>query len=213
MKNKKRYLISIITICFFLHKKINCDPIITLFFQPYYDTQYITKKLSKPGKIACYRLECVAGYQTIAGIFATYGGYLQVSDTTGQIIFPLKHEEPSIPLIITTHITPITMFENTIHHWELVPGIPAHMYMIKRTFNESKKISYWQISSVPLPQYNQIPFTTLIVFAKPQHCYLPTGTFSTQEGPHLILPPLYIRKGIKITKNALYLLNIRHLLQ
>ena len=206
---KFRHLVFILPY-FLFYQNSQADPIISLFIRPYPQAHITAQKIKKTGKIARHTIEGIADYQIPAGIFSTYAGYLNISDLDGQIVFPRKHTKPIIQLIITTRITPILMFEKTIHHWELVPGVPAQMYTFKRTFDEETKTFYWEVEPTKLPEDNIIPLSALIIFAKPRYFYIPTGITITDDSPNLILPTIYARKGIKITNNALYVFNLSH---
>jgi len=206
---KSRYLVFILS-CFLLYQSSWADPIISLFIRPYPNAHITTQKIGKVGKIARYMIEGIADYQIPAGIFSTYAGYLNISDINGQIIFPRKHANPIIKLVITTRITPILMFEKTIHHWELVPGISTQMYTFEQKFDKETKTFYWDVQSAELPENNIIPLSTLVIFAKPRYFYIPTGITITEDNSNFILPSIYARKGIKITANALYVFNLSH---
>ena len=71
---------------------------------------------------------------SISGIFATYGGFLTVSDLNGEITFPRKHRKPFIYLIITEKMSPIIRSGNTIDHWELVEDTPVEMYKFEQKY-------------------------------------------------------------------------------
>ncbi len=207
---KFRYILFILSY-FSLYQKAFADRVITFFMHPLPNVQKITRNLAKPGKIARHIIEGLADYQLNAGIFATYGGYLQVSDLNGQVTFPRKHENPLIYLIITNKITPIPMFEYTIHHWELVPGAPTQMFTINRKYDEDADLFYWHIEKAEPPEDNQVPLTSVVIVAKPKYIFVPTGISITSDNPNLILPPIFVRKGVNIIKNAAYILNFRHL--
>ncbi len=206
---KFRHLVFILP-SFLFYQSGQADPIINLFIRPYPQAHITAQKITRTGKIARHTIEGIADYQIPAGIFSTYAGYLNISDLDGQIVFPRKHTKPIIQLIITTRITPILMFEKTIHHWELVPGVPAQMYTFEQNFDEKAKIFYWNVYPTELPENNIIPLSALIIFAKPRYFYVPTGITLTDDSPNLILPNIYARKGIKITNNALYVFNLSH---
>lgn len=206
---KLRYLLGILP-WFLSYQNSWADPVISLFIRPYPEAHTTAQKIKKTGKIARYTIEGIADYQIPAGIFSTYAGYINISDTNGQIVFPRKHERPIVKLIITTRITPIFMFEQTIHHWELVPGVPTTMHTFERKFDKEAETFYWDVQETPLPENNIIPLSALVIFAKPRYFYIPTGITPTNDNPNLILPSIYARKGIKITANALYVFNLIH---
>ncbi len=208
MKHKYTWLILS---CFVYYQKIKTDPVISFYMHPFPDAEKTVRKLAKPGKIARHTIEGIVAYSPASGIFSIYGGYLQVSDVNGQIMFPRKHEKTQVYLVITNKITPITMFENTIHHWELVSGTPAMMYTIERKYDKDSEIFYWDTQQVELPENNEVPLTSIVIFAKPKYILVPIGITITNDNPNLLLPPLLVRKGVNIVSNAVYILNFRHL--
>jgi hypothetical protein len=206
---KYRHLVFILPY-FLFYQSGHADSIISLFIRPYPQPSIVAEKIKKPGKIARHTVEGLANYQVPSGIFASYAGYLTISDFDGQIIFPRKHEQSKIQVIITPEIKPILMLEKTIHHWELIPGVPAKMYTFEQKFNEETNLDYWDVQSAMLPENNIIPLSSLIIFAKPRYFFVPLGITTTNDTPNLVLPPIYAKKGIKITKNALYVFNLSH---
>ena len=205
-----RYLLIILA-CFSFYQKAQADRVISFFIRPFPDAQKIVRKLKKPGKIARHTVEGLMDYHPTAGIFSTYGGYLQVSDVNGHIVFPRKHEKPQIYLVITPKITPIIMFENTIHHWELVPDAPKQMYTIERKYDRDAELFYLDVQKTDIPENNQLPLTAVVVIPKPKHIFVPTGITITKDNPNLLLPDIFVRKGVNIVTNTVYILNFRHL--
>lgn len=193
--------------------------IITFFLKPYPypanadadNTQEIIKSIRNTGSMALQKFKnFIENSHLNVGILATYSGYLAVSDFNGQITFPHKLEEPNLRLLVTNRLVPIIMFANTIHHWEIEPEVPAEMYSIERKENEETKLLYWEVAKIPLPEDRRIPLDTIIIIAKPKYVYVPLGATLTNTNPQLILPNIYIKKGITRLGNALYTLNIRH---
>jgi hypothetical protein len=212
---KRHVLISIVA-CF-MHHSTHTDPEITLFFKAYPELSAadfahdMSLGLRQPGMIDRHHVHGILRKPMTSGIFSTYAGYLNVSDSNGQTAFPRKHSKPLIYLIITTQLTPIIMTGNTIHHWELETGTPAVMYKVERKYDKNSSLFYWQVDEVALPKNNIIPHEGLVIFAKPQHVYVPTGATPTYDTPNLVLPDIYIKQGIKILASTLYVLNIKEL--
>lgn len=211
---KNAYLCTILPLfCVFI--KLNADHVITMFMEPYpllpesAEAQHLMHKLKKPGKIAKERLKSLGTNPTNKGILSTYAGFLAMSNNDGQTTFARKHVLPVIYLLITNKITPVMMAGNTIHHWEIEQNTPAKMYKMERLHDESEEVYYWLVQEVPLPANNRIPLESITVLAKPKHIYVPEGITLAQNSPNLILPSIYIKKGIKINTNALYMLNLR----
>ncbi len=184
---------------------------ITVRLRAYPNAEKIVQKLKKPGKIAQYTVEGLVNHNMVTGIFATYAGFLEASNSYGYIVFERKHNQPVVYLLVTKHITPIVMFEQTIQHWKLIPEISAQFYKIERITDADTELTYWQVEQADIPKDNVIPLETIIIIAQPKHIYVPTGITLTDTGPNLLLPNVYTRKGIKIINNSLYILNLAHL--
>ena len=174
--------------------------------------QQLGYKLAKPHVIAKRTLEGVLSHNPIAGIFSSYFGFLNVSDQNGQTMFPRKQSKSIIKLVISNKITPIIMFQNTVSHWELVPGVPAALFECEQKEDEETKLTFWDITQATLPENNQIPSQdALIIIAKPHNVMIPTGITLAPMGANLILPELYVKKSIQTARNALYMLNLSFL--
>jgi|GEM_PF-568366 len=148
------------------------------------------------------------------GIFATYHGYLTLSAPDGQISFPNHidwndNKPPKLSLVITTRITPIMMLGNTIHHWELEEKTPAALYMFERTKDANSDIYYWNVTEEKIPEDLQI-YDAIVIFAKPDVIYVPTGVVLAENSPNLHLPDVYVKPEINKISNALYVLYLRH---
>lgn len=191
------------------------DPIISFFFEPFPATltytQLMAHKLEQPGKLAKYMLYDKKDNRLGAGIFSTYAGFYEASNQIGQTIYPRKHAEPLLYVLITPRITPIMMFQNTVHHWELEPSMPAQMFKMERQKDTLTETSFWDVNKVALPKDNVIPLQSIVIFAKPKNIFVPTGITLTQESANLLLPIMYAKKGISKNKHALFVLDISHL--
>jgi hypothetical protein len=213
MKNKAYNYLILPFFCLFIN--LHADHVITMFLEPYpllpetSDAQLFVNKLKKPGKIAKMQLKTVNSSPDIKGIFATYGGFLDMSNYNGQISFPKKHITPMVYILITEKITPVMMAGSTIHHWEIEQNTDAKMYKAERLHDESEETYYWLVQEVPLPKDNRIPLESITILAKPKNIFVPEGVTLTQDTPNLIVPSIFVKKGIKINTNALYILNLR----
>ncbi len=213
MKNN-RALYSFVLLALLHVCSMNAEPIITFFMYRYpieQDAKAVKKmgnKLEKLGKIAKYTHEGLAHGTIIAGIFSTYAGYITTSDINGQTAFPRKQEQKTINMLVTNQITPIVMVGNTLAHWKLEEGTPARMYSLALKQDEKTNLHFWQTQKVDLPKEDIIPLDTIIILAKPKNIYLPEGATLSAESPNLVLPNVYVKKGVKIAKNALYIMNI-----
>ena len=192
---------------------LNAGPVITFFFKDYPATkeraEQISTKFKKPHSIAKRTLEGLMSHNPINGIFSTYFGFLQVSGPNGQVVFPRKQSIPALNIIITNRVTPIMMFANTISHWEIEPGTPAGVYHAELTQDSQTKLWYWNVKPSELKDNNFIPtMDSVIIIAKPKNIYVPIGITLTKEDPNLLLPTMYVKKSIKTSRNALYMLNL-----
>ena len=206
---------SIIITSFLAILTCKAHPLVTFYLYPYPHAQDYANKISrsfrKPGKIAKRRLEGAYADNRVGGIFATYFGYLQVSSASGQVSFPRKKSVSSVKMLVTSKIEPIIMHTNTVSHWELVPGSAASLYEYVLQEDQSTGKSLWHVKQMPLPSNDHIsPQETIIVIAKPTNVYIPIGATLAKKDPNLILPPLFVKKGISHSRNALYILNLAH---
>ncbi len=194
----------------------HADATITLFLRLYpahEDGQFATEistSLRNPGKIAHYTVHGILQKDWNSGIFATYGGFLSSSDSNGELMFPRRHEKPQVHLVVTDRATPIMMAGNTIHHWEFEPETHAQMFAMEQKKDMDTQLSYWDVRKVEIPDNNVIPYDAVIIFANPKDMYVPTGVTVVKPQPNLVLPDVYVKKGIKIYPTTLYVLNLRH---
>lgn len=166
-----------------------------------------SRKIQKPGKLAKYMNTW--DNTLVSGIFSSYAGYLAVSDPNGQVSFPLRHSKPVTYYVVTPEIFPVIMFGNTINHWELIKNKPAHVYKLEKKKDEELNEYYWETTQLPLPEDKKISKKAVIIFANPNKVYIPEGITPTKEFPQLILPDIYIKKGLSKVPEALYVLTIR----
>ncbi len=191
------------------------EQFINLFLKPYpvitpvAQAQKFIAKIHQPAKLARYQTKRMAP-ALVSGIFATYGGLLTTSDLNGELTFPWLHEKPFIHLLVTEELTPIVRSGNTIDHWELQEGVPVMAYKMEQKWDDSARAMYWDISKEPVPTNNIIPLESIVIFADPKYVYVPLGVQLFKETPHLILPDIYIKHGVNLTKNALYIVNLSH---
>lgn len=211
-----RKLILIIPFLF-MYPNVLADNVITFFLRPYpaeestEQAQDTANKLEYPKKLARHHIEGIVERNPIAGIFSTYAGFIEASNVNGQILFPRKHTQPKVNLIITNKLTPIMMFSQTVHHWELEEIAPAAMYTIERKQDEETNQFYWDVQEAKVPKDYIIPLESIVIIAKPHYIYVPTGITLTDDSPNLVLPNIYVKRGINIIANSLYMLNLMHL--
>jgi len=144
----------------------------------------------------------------ISGIFATYAGYISISDYDGRISFPRLQQSSRLYLIVTPEITPILMLANTIHHWELNQGAPVKTILAEQKEDPETELLYWDLQEVDAPADSVIPLASITILARPEHVYIPLGISVAMPSPHLLLPDIYIKSGINKVAEALYILNL-----
>lgn len=217
-----RYIVSpkAIIAFFLLSNSIFADEVITFFVRPYPQGNSGTGPrafncdLQQAGKIAEYCLQGGMRTTTVAGIFFSYAGFLDITNINGQVLFPRKQVSDKfgffeIGLLITDKLTPIPIQNYIIDHWELETGTPADLYTIKRQWDKEARLFYWTISKAELPKNKVIPLTTIIMFAKPKYVYVPLGASVANADPNIILPDIFVKASIKSPTNALSLLGLR----
>jgi hypothetical protein len=184
---------------------------LTLSIAAYPDISKIMEHVKKTDHGAHTIISNLANPSQVAGIFATYAGMLEASNTSGFITFPRKQTQTHLHVLVTNRITPITMSDQTIYQWERNPEAPATMYLFNRTSDPDTGLTYWDVQNKEIPTDNVIPIDTLIIIAHPNNIFIPTGITLADAGPNLVLPTVYIRKSVDITDDAFYILDLSHL--
>lgn len=210
-----KYKLTLALLALLAQISLSADPVLTFFFRDYpalSSESFSVEKFRKPHSIAKRTIEGVTQHNRIAGIFSCYFGFLNASNQNGQTSFPRKQSNPALKILITDKISPVMMFQTMVSHWELVPGSQAELYNCTQKTDDSTKLSFWEIEQGELPNDKIIsPTDTLIIFAKPKNIYVPTGITLAPTGANLILPDMYVKKGIQSITNALYVLNFSFL--
>lgn len=197
--------IYIVSIAWFLGHThfLKAEPIISFFMRYAPDEKNIKKTIQNR--------HITYNYEPYAGIYAVYGGMLQISDLHGEIYFPRRHEKVFIYIIVTTNIIPVRMFHNTIHHLEIDPKTPTTIYRLERKQGKKADEIFWDVEIGSLPENNVIPLESITIFAKPENLYIPVGATQTTASVNLLLPDVYIKKGLNVISNALYILTIKNI--
>jgi len=212
---KNRYLLFVSISWLLIQCSLSAEKTISLYIQPFphvvteEKAQAINNKISSPGYIAHKTVKSAYSDQINSGIFSTYAGFLTSSKYDGEIMFPRKHEAPSIIMVITSKIMPVTMMYNTISHWEIEPQVDAEFYTIERKKDDETELFYWDVAPLERPKNNIIPLTSLIIIAQPKNTYVPIGSTLTNDSEQLVLPDIYVKKNIQSSQNSLYILNLK----
>src|SRR5690348_16286611 len=79
----KNHYNVVITFLLLGHLTVTENPIISFFFKPQLDGEQIAEKLKKPGSAAQHIIHGLAQHISVAGICATFFGYIASSDNNG----------------------------------------------------------------------------------------------------------------------------------
>jgi len=142
------------------------------------------------------------------GVCAAYHGYTTFSNHRGKMSFPRKHSQEDIFLIITRGITPVFSHDETIQYLQITRAKETRMYYLKRVKDTEKNTAHWNVSELSVEERQSIPPSGLIIFARPEHVIVPTGTFDTIPGGTLLLPEIYIKQSMPNSVNSLAFLRI-----
>lgn len=170
-------------------------------------TESILYKIESPSRLNRMLLKAQLRRQSVEGLYATYRGWYTVSDYLGRITFPRKTADPKLTLIITRGIEPILLQENLVHHFIIDDVEPADAYSF--VYDDTTKDNpVWHVSRQPIPQNHVVPSDAIVLFTKPEHIDIPTGTFPAIKGQNLILPTIYARGQLTPNINALHFADI-----
>lgn len=172
-------------------------------------------KLAHPSYPHMQKIKQLLDPDVSNGIFATYDGYLTLSAPDGQLSFPNRidwndNKPPKLHLIITNRVTPIMMNSATVHHWEIEEKTPAAVYKLERTKDPNSDVYFWNVTEEKIPENLIIPLDGILIFAKPDTIYVPTGIVLTENSPNLHLPDIFVKPEINKISNALYVLYLKH---
>ena len=150
-------------------------------------------------------------YQPVElGVYGLYNGYLARTNDIGLLSFPRATQQEQFTLVVTQAIKPIFLLDNTIENWTLAQPDQTAMFQIKRLKDPETKILYWKVQELNIPTDNYIPIHSIIIIAKPEDVYMPLGATPTTKLPNLVLPPIYVKRGLDRIHQALFVLQIKH---
>jgi hypothetical protein len=186
IENVMKRLIITMSLSIIAYYAVDAGPTITFFVR-----EYPTISISGPQKTVAFTPD-------MESVFVAYAGYLTVSaHLTGMVQFPRKTIKPKFYILVTDRIDPILLAHNTVHHWELEPGVPVALYSVEKKYDTDSKTYYWLTKAENSPKNNLISLETIIIFAYPDHVVIPEGiTITDPDTPNLILPDVYIKPGI-----------------
>ena len=168
----------------------------------------IIKTLRKPGALAKIAGRGGMNRDSVAGLFASYGGYLTVSRPDGTVIFPLGHSKMAVHLVVTSKIVPVRMFGNTIDHLAFDPTVKSEMFYIDQLEDEDSEQPIWRFTQADMPRDNRIPADAVILFAKPKNVDVVLGDMPARAGQHFVLPDVFVKKGVNLVGRSLYVLSL-----
>ena len=203
-------LLIIILTVFTFYPTVHPDPTVcmTLRMVPPLDTIVLPLKVIGNQSAT---IDSLINHAPYFGIFSTYAGSLKASDAQGSTCFTRKHTQPFVYIIVTERITPIIMFGNTVHHWELMPNANATMHKMTHVQDKESGTFFWDTQQLPLPSNHIIPLESITIFANPDTVIIKNRRVPTYNSPNFVLPPIYVTKEINSMKDALYMIHLRYL--
>ncbi len=149
-------------------------------------------------------------YQPVSvGIYALYNGLFTHTNSYGLISFPRDTQIEEFTGIVTESIVPHFLVANTINHWTIKDENESAFYLIKRHKDPETKLRYWKTQKLNIPTDKIVPLHAILILAKPEDVYVPLGVTPTNNLPNLLLPPIYVKRGLDHLKQAAFVLNIK----
>lgn len=149
---------------------------------------------------------------TKVGVIALYNGNIAFSDNDGKIVFPRTTQQDSFSLVITHDIEFIYDIGNTVRELRVPQKEAYAMYSIKRIEDKETGASLWDVEPMELQSTRRIPLHAIIILAKPENIFIPTGVTISNNQPNLQLPTIYAKPGLDHINNALFVMNIKQYL-
>lgn len=149
-------------------------------------------------------------YQPVElGVYGIHNGYLARTNDIGLLSFPRDPVQEEFTLVVTQAIKPIFMLDNTINNWSLATPAESALFRVKRFKDPETKLFYWKVQELNVPSNKYIPLHFIIIIAKPEDVYVPLGVTPTTKLPNLVLPPIYVKRGLDRINQALFILQIK----
>ena len=192
---KLHYLFfSIFLIC----NVLNALPLhdLTFFLDWYPDNTSVNKQFTAP-----------------AGIIVTYYGNKAISDSNGQVTFPLydpvtdvaKGKKQIFYLMITNDVEPSMLLHATVDRFIVTENASYSLYAIEKIYDEETKNYLWHIQEARL-QNTTIPLKTIIIHAAPEEIFVRIGYYQTNNNPQIELPVILVKNNVNKAKNSLIFL-------
>lgn len=207
--NKKAYMLF--PIFFFTLTHISASPYtINMFVRDYPEEQLEQHpRTINPLQINKQRMKTYFYQPVSRGTYALYNGLLTHSNEYGLLSFPRETQIEEFTGIVTESIIPHFLVANTISHWTIKDETQTEFYLIKRNKDPETKIMYWKTQKLNIPDDKTVPLHAIIILAKPEDVYVPLGTTPTTDLPNLLLPSIYVKRGLDHLKQASFILNIK----
>lgn len=148
---------------------------------------------------------------SLGGIPIIYYGYITHTRSDGIVMFPKMHTDQEMFLLVSNNIRPVFMLRNTVHHLEIEKNSPHSFFKIEKKYDNQTETYLWIITKEKLPENNQIPLETIIIFTEPETLYIPEGASITHETGQTILPPFYVKNDENHIRNNLASLEINYI--
>lgn len=204
MKRKTFCFLFIFLSCVSVHAAT-----ITLFIEPYKELKTVlvesTKKFfNKPGsKFPKKHLKRTVPILKHTSFFASYAGYCAHSNEQGEIIFPRKHPQDTVTLVITPKVTPVILIGKTVNRFIVPASAPTALFEFTR--KKSGDTAYWEVTQKELPSSRIISPFAITIFGTPDQFSVPLESTITLPGPDLVLPSLKATKHATDTPALLFL--------
>ncbi|MCB9493607.1 MAG: hypothetical protein H6679_05010 [Epsilonproteobacteria bacterium] len=147
----------------------------------------------------------------VSGFIALYGGYVDYSDTDGQITFPLRHDISRLYVALTPRIELVRVQGHTVSHAQYVDSNnnPTELYQLDVETDENKQQRWWKVQQVHLPENKQISPITVTILTDPKNLYIEQGNFFIEnETKQLILPRIFVVGNVQTEAQILASLDI-----
>lgn len=159
------------------------------------------KKLTETEKLVKAILKTELRKRPMGGVFTTYLGFVDVLGVGAFAVFPLKHAESEVTIIVVKRMYPIITQGQTVERFIRKKSEPAAYYRLKRTKDSQSADVYWETTKIETPKDLTIPAQAIVICAKPEEIFIPEGTTTAIPGPHLFLPDIfptpYFKRGME----------------
>lgn len=158
------------------------------------------KDLTETEKVIKALLKTNLRVRPTGGVFVTYLGFVDVLNVDDFALFPLKHADNEVTVIIVKRMYPIITQGQTVERFIRKKTEPVAYYKMKRIKDEQTADIYWETKKIETPKDLAIPPHAVVICAKPDEIFIPEGLTTATPGPHLYLPEIfptpYFKRGM-----------------